>query len=430
MYKRLLISAILLGCLLTIQIQTSRAEIPAAFPIQSYDRGPLADLVRMVVNNHPRAHSIDAALQASSARYQAADQPLYNPELEIDAERTDINTTSLGISQTIDWSDKRGARARTAGHEHDAAAAKAESQRQDLAMELLQALSDHQTADDLDELGKQRLQLMQQFASIAEKRYRAGDLDQVELDLAKLAALEANIESAERAARLSDATQALIALFGELPAPRSWPTLPKSLPDVQQLEIDTERLLRGHPAFRAQQAHVTAARTTIELRQRETRPDPTVSVRAGREDRETLAGLTLSVPLFVRNNFSAEVNEANANLMQKEQDARNTWLNLKRRLNTATQRYNLTRSTWMDWQQHGVKSINRRIELLKRLWQAGELGTTDYLVQVKQTLDTQGAATELRGRLWQTWTAWLAASGAVFKWLGIESSWPAAVRQD
>jgi len=263
MYKRSLLSVTLLGCLLIIQLQSAWAETPAAFSHQPSERGPLADLVQMVVNKHPRALAIDASMKASSARYQAADQPLYNPELELEAERTDINTTSLGLSQTIDWSDKREARARIAGYEHDAAAVAAESARQELATQLLRTLSEYHTANDLNKLGQQRLQLMQDFAAIAEKRYRAGDLNQVEQDLAKLAALEAHLESADLAAGLSDAEQALAALIGELPAPRTWPTLPQSLPDIKLDDIDVEKQLRHHPIFHAKQAHVDATTVSV-----------------------------------------------------------------------------------------------------------------------------------------------------------------------
>jgi cobalt-zinc-cadmium efflux system outer membrane protein len=420
MYRRFLCSATMLGCLLFIQLPSVWAETPEGSSLRLSERGPLVDMVRLVINRHPRAQSIDASLLASSARYQAADQPIYNPELEIDAERTDINTTSLGFSQSIDWSDKRGTHARTASYDHAALNAESDLARQGLAIELLKALSEYHTANDLNKLGLQHIQLMQKFSAISEKRHQAGDLNQVELDLARIAALEANLESAELAARLSDAEQALISLFGEIPIPETWPMLPQSLHDIQQYEVNSEKLLRSHPAFKAQLAHLMVARSLIELRQRETRPDPTISIRAGREDKETMTGLTLSVPLYIRNNYQAEVSEANANLAKAEQDAQTAWLNLMSQLNSAVRRYTLTYSTWTEWQQRGVTSLNRRTEVLEQLWRTGEMEATDYLVQVKQSLDTQGAATDLRGRLWQTWLDWLAASGTVFKWLDIE----------
>jgi len=420
MYKQFIFSAALTGCALVIPFQLAWAETSIVRSSQVSEHMQLADLVRLVITEHPRARSIDATQQASSAQFQAADQPLYNPELELDVERTDTNTTSLGISQTIDWSDKRDARVKTASHKRNAATATAELNRQHLAIELLEALQEYHTADTLNKQGNQRLQLMQQFAAVAKERNLAGDLNQIELDLAKLTALTTKLESTELAVRLSDAEQVLQALFGKLPAPTSWPTLPRSLPTIYQSEIDTDELLRGHPTFRTQQAQVMAARTMIELRRRETRPDPTISVRTGRDDNETLTGLTLSVPLFVRNSYSAEVDEASANLIQAERDTQTLWLNLNKQLKTTSQRYALTHETWIEWQQSGETSLSSRIVLLERLWKSGELSTTDYLVQVKQTLDTQSAATKLRGRVWQAWSDWLAASGTVFKWMNID----------
>jgi len=420
MYKQFIFSAALTGYALVSPFQLAWAETSITSSTQVSEHKQLVDLVRLVINEHPRARSIDASQQASSAQLQAADQPLYNPELELDVERTDINITSLGISQTVDWGDKRGARTRTASHKRNAITATAELNRQHLAIELLEALQEYHTADALNKQGNQRLQLMQQFAAVAKQRNLAGDLNQVELDLAKLTALTTKLESTKLTVRLSDAEQVLQALFGKLPVPTSWPRLPRSLPTIDQSEIDTDELLRRHPVFRTQHAQVMAARTTIELRRRETRPDPTISVRTGREDNETLTGLTLSVPLFVRNSYSAEVDEANANLIQIEQDTQTLLLNLNKQLKTASQRYALNHAAWAEWQQSGETSLNSRIVLLERLWKSGELSTTDYLVQVKQTLDTQSAATELRGRVWQAWSNWLAASGTVFKWMNID----------
>ena len=422
MYKKLSIFVALLGLLLFTQLQVAWAEKPSTFPSHTSESKPLADFIRLVISSSPRSRSVDASLQASSARYDAAGQPLYNPELELDAERSDIDTTSIGLSQAIDWSDKREAQVKVARSAHSAAIAEAVFLRQELAIELLKALGEYHTANAIEELGKERLQLMQEFAAIAEKRYLAGDLNQVELDLAKLASLEANLESAELRTRLSDAQKTLAALMGEVPVLEVWPTLPEMLPDIQQDNINVEKILQEHPLFRAKKGYEEVARSSIDLRQRETRPDPTISIRAGREDEETLTGLTLSVPLFVRNTYRAEVAEANAQLTQSQHDARDTWFDLKSQLDAAFRRYVLTHNTWKDWQQQGEASLRRRVELLEQLWQAGELGTTDYLVQLKQTLDTQGASTELRGRLWQAWSDWLTASGTVFQWLDIDPS--------
>ena len=57
-------------------------------------------------------------------------------------------------------------------------------------------------------------------------------------------------------------------------------------------------------------------------------------------------------------------------------------------------------------------------EQLQRLWESGEISTTDYLVQLRQTVDVQDSALDLRQLLWRAWFEWLMASGQVDTWLG------------
>ena len=121
----------------------------------------------------------------------------------------------------------------------------------------------------------------------------------------------------------------------------------------------------------------------------------------------------------MRNNFSAEVDAANADAIQIEQNAHNLYRTSRARLISTARRFELGRQAWDDWQQTGQTSLESQTQLLERLWQAGELSTSDYLVQLKQTLDTRTAAAELRGSLWQAWFEWLAASGKTESWLGL-----------
>lgn len=64
---------------------------------------PLGELLQRVWQEHPRVQATEAAVEIARALSEAADRPVYNPELEIDAEQTDIETYSIGLKQTIDW---------------------------------------------------------------------------------------------------------------------------------------------------------------------------------------------------------------------------------------------------------------------------------------------------------------------------------------
>lgn len=371
--------------------------------------------VAQILADHPAMQAADASLDAARARVKAADQPLYNPELEFDYENSGTDTKTGGISQTIDWSDKRGARAGVAEHALAAAAAGRFAIRQSLAAEILSALADYATAAAQQELGDQRTVLMDRFGELAERRRKAGDLAQVELDLAKLAVAEARFQQADVSTTKIQALQALIAVTGRNDG--RWPVFPASLPELDLQQLDREALLQSLPALRQSLAQVAAARATIQLRSRERRPDPTVSLRAGKEDSDTLTGVNLSIPLFVRNTLRAEVDVASAELLQAERDASDLYRRSRAQLEAAGQTYQLGRSAWQAWQKTGEVSLGGQIKLLQRLWQAGEISTTDYLVQLKQALDTRTSAIEQRRRMWQAWIDWLLASGQIGNWL-------------
>ena len=258
---------------------------------------------------------------------------------------------------------------------------------------------------------------MTRFASISEQRRKAGDLGQVELDLAYLAAADAAFEQANASENLIRARQAVTALTGT--AGQGWPQYTRLLPDIDSQQMDVDRLLADLPSLHAALARVAAGRASVQLSIREKRPDPTIGFRVGKEDSETLTGVSVSVPLFVRNTFRAEVDVANADLIQAESEAANLRQQAHADLIAAAQIYRNASLAWKTWEASGASRLSQRTDLLGRLWQAGELNTTDYLVQLKQALDTEVGATEQRGRMWRAWADWLAASGQADQWLNL-----------
>jgi cobalt-zinc-cadmium efflux system outer membrane protein len=102
---------------------------------------------------------------------------------------------------------------------------------------------------------------------------------------------------------------------------RYWLELPTALPSIRRSAIDIERLLNRLPIIRVYRTQMAAAKAFIDLRIRLRRPDPIISVLSGAQEEteagtDPLIGLNLSVPLFVRNNFSAEVDATNTNLIR------------------------------------------------------------------------------------------------------------------
>ena len=407
MFKQCLFSVVAGACLLSVAV----AEPPAiADPA-------LTGWINAVISQNPEMQAAQAAADAAGGRLRAADQPLFNPELKLEYENSDTTTTAGGLNQAIDWADKRGARTAVADFKQAASSAELRSIRQTLATALLLALADWHAAVAIKQLSEEQTLLMTRFARIAERRRKAGDLGQVELDLAHLVVAEAAFEQADADQNLILAHRDVSVLSGNDGA--GWPALSTPLPviDPQQLNIDS--LLNDLPSMHVALAQMSAARASVTLRVREKKPDPTLGFRIGKEDSDTLTGLTFSVPLFVRNTYSAEVDVANAGLIQAERTAANVRRQARADLVATAQIYQRSRLVWNAWLASGAPRLNQRSELLDRLWQAGELNTTDYLVQLKQALNTEISAIKQHARMWQAWSAWLAASGTADQWLNL-----------
>ena len=378
--------------------------------------------IQQVISNHPRTMAAQAELDSIKANLSAAEQAIYNPELELDTEKTNIRTSTIGLSQTIDWGDQRGAKTQIAQYQLEAALARFQQERQQLSRDLLITLSDYQNQTRQAELSNQRLNLMKDFYSLARKKHAAGDINQVELDLAQLAYNETVSNNARVLADQVNAEQALVALLGTIQG-IDLSRLPDISIDYTEVAVpaDMDTFLLTLPQMRIVRANVAASKQTINLRESESSADPTIAIRGGKEDQESLAGLTFTIPLNIRNSFTAEIDAARSDYLRSEQLAQQAYRDLKSEIISRTRQYQLTQRAWQQWLATGKVSMDRQLKLLKRLWRAGDLSTTDYLVQIKQNLDTQSAGIELQSTVWSSWLNWLQATAQIDNWLQLNT---------
>lgn len=395
------------------------AEI-AEQSVNNSGNGDLAKFVREIVDASPTVNAASAALDASSAYEEASGRPLYNPELEFEAEDADSKTRALGLSQTLDWGGKRRARLTVAEAVRRSAEAGVSSVRWQVAVELLSALADYQTGSEINALAAARVATMHDFAAVSRRRFDAGDVSQIELDLAVLAYTQARMQLATAAADFAESKQSVANLVFDTPETR-WPSIDAeyALPNIGS--DSAADLVMTLPHVRAAQLQVEAASARVSLRERERRVDPTLTLRAGEEDDEALVGLNITIPLRIRNRFQHEVTAASAEHRQAQQVLSDISRRAYTRFLGAQERYRISQGAWQDWRETGDLSLQSQGTLLRQLWEAGELSTTDYLVQLRQTLDTQESALELRRTMWRAWFEWMTASGQIENWLGTSS---------
>lgn len=379
----------------------------------------LVTYVKGILQSHPRVLAARSDVDAAAARTRGATRPLYNPEIEAEYEDAEERTRAIGISQTIDLGNKRAMREEIAAFEHRSTLEALSLIEQRVAAELLTTLGGFQVTEELAGIALARKTLMKRFRALSVERREAGDLDQIEAQLAQLAYAEAALLHAQAAKARITAEQELLRVIGTM---NTIPPLPENYQSVSITETDVKATLSALPSVRAAQARIATAQATVRLRERERRPDPTVGFFAGREGDESLIGLRFSMPLPVRNSRRAEVDVAHAELEGIRFNVDDEYRFLRSELVAAAKRYELSRQAWEDWLQVGAGSLDRQTEILELLWRAGELSTAEYLVQLEQTLDTQIAAIEQRGVVWSDWITWLVVSGEIEDWLLLERS--------
>ena len=372
---------------------------------------------------HPSFRATEAQLAAARARLDAAGQPLYNPELAFDADDEGPDrTATLGVNLTLDLSGKRRVRQDAAGAKVDQATAEAKLRRRDFAKQWFSSLADLQGAQLRVATGERRLQLVERFAGLAEKQFNADDISGLERDLALLARDEAEAEQTQLLAERAEAQARFRGVGGNaefitgltLPSD-GLPVAITELPDIKQL-----------PEWQAAQASALAAEREVLVAQRNRVADPTVGVRGGRIDygnvQDDVIGVSLSIPLFVRNSYRAEVVAAQADAQVAQADAERLAIELDAERRRAVDNYASTRTAWTRWRASRGTDIQRRSDLLEKLWREGELSTTDYLQQLNQTLDTALAGAELEARLWRNYADYLAATGQLERWAGLDAT--------
>ena len=384
---------------------------------------PLRQAVRAAWESHPESAQTQAILAAAQARLEAARQPLYNPEVDLDADREGVDrTTTAGLSLTLDLNGKRRVRTDAASARLDQITAQAQVRRRDFTRQWFSSWAALQTAQQRVRAGERRVELVTRFAGLADKQFSAGDVSGLERDLALLARDEAEAEQSQLLAERAQAESEFRAVGGD-PAAQVALSLPSdALPAPGGVAADVEAL----PDWQVAHAAATAAQREIDVARRNRIADPTIGLRGGRVDygalRDNVVGVSITYPLFVRNSYRAEVVAAQADADAAQADAQRVRLALVAEQRRAVDSYASAHAAWQRWSRSRGTDTERRAALLEKLWREGDLSTADYLLQLKQTLDTALAGAELEARLWRAFTDYLAATGQLERWSGLEGT--------
>src|SRR3990167_5392060 len=358
---------------------------------------------------HPEVVAEREKMNAQLATAEARDQPLYNPELEAEVEREgEDNNSRLGVSQTLDWWDKRGARQNQGNHARQVAQTAYQQVLQQKLTDALLALNDWQSAQQRVAFAREQESQLDALMALVEQRQKTGDLGQIDAELALLTLSQLLNDSADVEAQLAKAGAALTALFPDQSP--SGLVIPEAF--WQKLHsVDAAKQVDQHPRVMQALAEWNAAKAQTEVAARDATSDPTLGINGGTSGEDKVVALTLSIPLAIRNDYRAVVRSASQEALAAEArfyQVRRQQLALLDGSEAALKAYAGRHERWRNVMQ---TRVGDSAALLEKKWRTGDLSTPDYLLALKERGESLQAGIELESEWHRAVIEWLLESG-------------------
>jgi len=349
-----------------------------------------------------------ASLEEAEARLITAETYPHNPELAIDGANREGGGDSstdwaVRLTQPMEIGGQRGRRVARASADLDTAVAGFRREERLLAARVAAVFVESLRARELLDVERANAELVQSLADVAGKRFEAGDIPQIEVNLA-----QAQVGRAERSRRLARsaydvACAALAEVVGldpmHAPEPLGELALPPSTP------APVSELLAGALLHRsdleALRSTIEAAQARIELARREVVPDLALQAFYGREDgtdRVLGGGVAIRIPLFNRNRGA--IAEARASERRAASDHEAAELRVRREVVEARIRYEAAVDVTATLQENVVGTLEDNLSLLQRSFEAGKTGWAEVLVFRREFIDSRRAFVESLANVW------------------------------
>ncbi|HWR35414.1 MAG TPA: TolC family protein [Clostridia bacterium] len=312
------------------------------------------------------------------------------PRISPSGDTTDYD---VSLSQSFELGGRRSARmaGARAGLERETAASR------DVLRRLLRDVS---VAFARGLAAKQRLKLAEQSSKIAgelfqsmERRYQAGDVPILDVNLARNSAARARADVRSSQAAYASAVGELRILLGvtaEEPL-----DIAGDLRDRRRFDLSTlTALCSERPDLRALAAERDEAQAEVQLGNAFRWPTvaPSFNYKRDQGDRIVQGGLSFTLPLFNRGQELQAVGQARTRRLERELEAskRAVWVEVQ----TAYDVYNLQVSAVEELERDALPSLEENETLARRSFEEGEIGLAELLLIRREALETRIAYAE------------------------------------
>lgn len=368
------------------------------------------------VFQHPSVVAIKEKMNAAESIFRDSDKPIYNPSLSADVEREgDSNNYRIGITQTVDWQDKVSVREKYAGFEFRVAKAAFHLAVQNQTAETLRALVSWQAASQQAVLAQEQEAQLDIMLTWVAERQKSGDVGGIDAELTVLG-LAQRLNTAASAEATLKKMKALV----DTVLPGS--TIDQQLiPDLFWLRVsgmsahvsnmNEQQSLEAHPAVLIAKSDWEQSKSIAQQVKQDINPDPTVGINAGKAGDDNVFGLSLSLPLNIRNSYSAKLKAARQVTLSMEAEYYAVRREQQRLIASSLSVLQVYQSRIHRWRQLMSGRGERRENLINQQWRSGDLSTAEYLLVMQQISESLSAGFELEKQYKLALIDWLLQTG-------------------
>ncbi|MEO8628921.1 MAG: TolC family protein [Betaproteobacteria bacterium] len=410
-----------------------RARSPALFVLLchaaafSYAAEPLTldEAWQHAEQANPKLRASRAELIAAEGQSRDANALLWNnPEVSVEGRRRAIaepagtgtrNEGTVGIAQRFELLGQQSARRFIAGANLDAIRATIAETRREVRVEVEQRFVDVLTLQLRTETETQTLKVIQSASGLMQKRFKAGQDNRLDANLARIEAERAQNQVKALREELIRARAALAALL-QL-APTSLPEVTGTL-ESGALPYTLDDLLGtvpNRPGLRALEHREQAARSQLGLERKSAYPDVTLGLSYGRErgleGRDSITALTFSVPLPLFRRNATAIGRATSDLTRAQIDREATGRDARAQVLALWKQLQSLQDRIDDIQTSILPTLEENQRLSLRALQVGEIGLPQLLLVSRQLFDGRRDLIDAQNALRLTRVSLEAAAG-------------------
>lgn len=329
-----------------------------------------------------------------------------NPVLELEGATGALtgssseNRIAIGLAQEVLLGGKRDRRLAVAELELTRFGSRIGVAEQQLLLELKSGFYNLLLAEGRLDLARKSLELNSQLLRITKERLAAGDVAELDVNMAKVETARSEGKTIEAERELVPARLRLLALMG---SPSLNHLKVADSPEAKRITADSAELkalaLKNRPDLKAAEAERDKGEAEIALARAERLPNITAGIAFSREDTKTsiggmeerntdyLVGLRLSVPIQVFDRNQAGLREAQAKRNSAESRLNYLRQSIERDVEAARARLAAAEKSVAIYADEIIPQLTENLKLVQDAYSLGEVGILSVIEEQKKYIE-------------------------------------------